>query len=402
MTSASTGWRVRERPYTGRQMSAEIDAGETAGRFDTLHAEAKAALAYAANTLRTVTERYREGFHESLAGWHDDRDALDQADRRLLAGFEAGASGASGAAESGAEHVAAEVAAVSAAEAGDAVATERRAAELRRRIALQTSELGERQAELARLELAVRGLERTWLFLERGDASLLADPAAPDLADDLQMRLVEAREAERTRLAQEIHDGPAQALANAIFGVEYIVKILDRDRPAARVELRFLRERLRHELGDVRAFISQLRPPILDEFGLDGAIRDAAATFRALTGVAVEVDLVAVAADLGDPEQVVVLRVLQEALQNVRKHSGARHVRLATRRDGDRWILEVGDDGRGFEPDAVGAPGRRNFGLQFMRERAELVRGTLEVRSRVASGTVVVLDVPVPVRGGSA
>ena len=379
-------------------MSAEIGAGDAAGRFDTLHAEAKAALAYAANTLRVVTERFREAFHEDLAGWHEDRDALDHADRRVFADLEAGALGAD---ESGAEHEA-PTPAVATVEAAEAGADEGRSAELRRRIALATSELGDRQAELARLELAVRGLERMWLFLERGDASLLADPAAPDLADDLQMRIVEAREAERTRLAQEIHDGPAQALANAIFGVEYIEKVLDRDRPAARVELRFLRERLRRELGDVRAFISQLRPPILDEIGLDGAIRDAAATLHALTGAAVEVELAASSDDLGDAEQVVVLRVLQEALQNVRKHAGARHVRLATRRDEGRWILEVRDDGRGFDPDAPAAPGRRTFGLQFMRERAELARGAFQVRSRPADGTVVVLDVPVLQRGGSA
>jgi len=372
-------------------MSAEIGAGDAAGRFDTLHAEAKAALAYAANTLRAVTEQYREAFHEDLTGWHGDRDALDQADR-VLADRESGASGSDG------ERLATndEVATV---EAAEAAAEEGRSAELRRRVALRTSELGERQAELQRLELAVRGLERTWLFLERGDASLLGDATAPDLADDLQMRIVEAREAERTRLAQEIHDGPAQALANAIFGVEYIEKILDRDRPAARVELRFLRERLRRELGDVRAFVSRLRPPILDEVGLDGAIRDAAATLHALTGAAVEIDLAGSPDDLDDAEQVVVLRVLQEALQNVRKHSGALHVRLATRRDGGRWILEVGDDGCGFDP---GAPGRRTFGLQFMRERAELVRGAFEVRSQPANGTLVVLDVPVPERGGSA
>jgi signal transduction histidine kinase len=325
-------------------MSAEIGAGDAADQFDTLHAEAKAALAYAANTLRTVAGRYREAFHADLAGWHEDRDALDNA---------GGANGT--------------------------------AAELERRIALAMSDLGERQAELARLELAVRGLERTWLFLERGDASLLADPGAPELADDLQMRIVEAREAERTRLAQEIHDGPAQALSNAIFGVEYIEKTLDRDLPTARVELRFLRERLRRELGDVRAFISQLRPPILDEVGLDGAIRDAAATLHALSGAAVEVNLGASPDDLGDAEQVVVLRVLQEALQNEA-----------------RWILEVRDDGRGFDPDAPAAPGRRTFGLQFMRERAELVRAEFTVRSRPANGTVVTLDVPVPERGGSA
>jgi signal transduction histidine kinase len=349
-------------------MSAEIGAGDAAGQFDTLHAEAKAALAYAANTLRTVTGRYREAFQESLSGWHEDRDALDTADRRPPRDLEGGPG------EGGAE--------------------------LRRRIALGTSELGDRQAELARLELAVRSLERTWLFLERGDASLLTDPVAPELADDHEMRIVEAREAERTRLAQEIHDGPAQALSNAIFGVEYIEKILDRDRPAARIELRLLRERLRRELGDVRAFISQLRPPILDDVGLDGAIRDAADTLHAMSGAAVDVELAAPPDDLGDAEQVVVLRVLQEALQNVRKHADARHVVLATRREDARWILEVRDDGRGFDPDAPTDPGRRTFGLQFMRERAELVRGSFEIRSRPANGTVVVLDIPVGGRGG--
>jgi two-component system sensor histidine kinase DegS len=369
-------------------MNAQIDAGDgAAGRFDTLHAEAKETLAHAANTVRGVTERYRQAFHDELAAWHADRDHLDHVDRRSLA---PAALPSPASAAAGDEPIA----------TADAPAGEGRAGDLRRRIALRTSSLGERQTELARLELAVRGLERTWLFLERGDVSLLADSGAPGLADDLQMRIVEAREAERARLAQEVHDGPAQALANAIFGVEYIEKILDRDRPAARIELRFLRERLRRELGDVRAFISQLRPPILDEVGLDGSIREAADTLAALTGVSLSVDLAAPPAELGDAEQVVVLRVLQEALQNIRKHAGARNVRVATRSDGGRWVLEVRDDGRGFDVDAVTAPGRRTFGLQFMRERAELVRGKLEIRSRPANGTIVALDIPVN-RGGS-
>ena len=358
------------------RLSAEIGAGDAAtGRFDSLHAEATGALAHAANTLRAVTERYREAFHRELAGWHGDGDALDDVDRRVLPGATAG-------------------------DSADVAGEEGSTSELRTRMAVRTAELGERQTELSRLELAVRGLERTWLFLERGDASLLADPAAPELADDLQMRIVEAREAERTRLAQEVHDGPAQALANAIFGVEYIEKILDSDRPAARIELRFLQERLRRELGDVRAFISQLRPPLLDEVGLEGAIRDAADTLAALTGVTIELDLAAPTSGLGDAEQVVVLRVLQEALQNVRKHATARRVWLATRLHEDRWSLEVRDDGRGFDPDLVSAPGRRSFGLQFMRERAELVGGNFEIRSRPANGTVVLLDIPVGERGG--
>ena len=81
------------------------------------------------------------------------------------------------------------------------------------------------------------------------------------------MRIVEAQESERSRLAQEIHDGPAQVLSNAIFQVEYIERVIDSDERLARTELRFLRDLLRRELGSVRTFISQLRPPVLDELG---------------------------------------------------------------------------------------------------------------------------------------
>src|SRR5512134_4192252 len=92
--------------------------------------------------------------------------------------------------------------------------------------------------------------------------------------DDLQVRIVEAQEAERARLAQEIHDGPAQALSNAIFQVEYIDRVLEQDARLARTELRYLRELLRRDLGDVRNFISRLRPPLLDHLGLDEALRE--------------------------------------------------------------------------------------------------------------------------------
>jgi two-component system sensor histidine kinase DegS len=208
------------------------------------------------------------------------------------------------------------------------------------------------------------------------------------------MRIVEAQEAERTRLAQEVHDGPAQALSNAIFQVEYIERVVDDDTRLARTELRFLRELLRRELGDVRAFISQLRPPLLVELGLDGAIREAAERMSDLMGIPVSVDLAASAEHLRDAVQTVVLRVLQEALQNVRKHAEASHVAVRTLVDGHDWVLDVRDDGRGFDVGVVALRGRRNFGLQFMRERAELIGARFEVRSRPDGGTVVRLAVP--------
>jgi two-component system sensor histidine kinase DegS len=262
-------------------------------------------------------------------------------------------------------------------------------------------DLGRRQAELAKLELAEGTLERTWLFIERGDATLLTEVDAPTSAGDLQMRIVEAQEAERSRLAQEIHDGPAQALSNAIFQVEYIERVIGSDPLLARTELRFLRELLRRELGDVRAFISQLRPPLLDQLGLDGAIADTVEHMRTLTGIEITTDLEAPTGDLIDGQRTVALRITQEALQNVRKHAAATTVVVATRLDEDDWVLEVRDDGRGFDVGAVAARGRRNFGLQFMRERAELIGARFDVRSRPDGGTIVRLAIPTgPAAGG--
>ena len=120
--------------------------------------------------------------------------------------------------------------------------------------------------------------------------------------------------------------GPAQALSNAIFQVEYIERVIESDPLLARTELRYLRELLRRELGDVRAFISQLRPPLLDQYGLDGALMDTIDRTRTLTGLIITSDLAAPAGLLSDREQTVVLRVTQEALQNVRKHAAAAHV----------------------------------------------------------------------------
>ena len=239
-------------------------------------------------------------------------------------------------------------------------------------------------------------IEGTWLFMERGDTSLIGSEELPSLPSELRMRIVEAQEAERARLAQEVHDGPAQALSNAIFQVEFIDRVFESDPPMARAELRFLRELLRLELGDVRSFIGSLRPPVLVELGLDGSIVDTVTTQAALSGLHITTELAGPADGLGDAAQTVVLRVVQEALQNVRKHAGAANVVITTALEDGQWVLEVRDDGRGFDTGAVAARGRRNFGLQFMRERAELVGAQFEVRSRPEAGTVVRLAIPVP------
>ena len=141
-------------------------------------------------------------------------------------------------------------------------------------------------------------------------------------------------------------------------------------------------------------------PPALDELGLDGAIEDAVVRLRATTALHVTTDLRAKNDDLDDDQQTVALRVTQEALQNVRKHAAASTVVVSTDVADDAWTLEIRDDGRGFDVGAVAARGRRNFGMQFMRERAELIDARFDVRSRPDGGTVVRLAIPTGARTG--
>ncbi len=339
-----------------------MDAAQRDGaRLDQLYAEAKQLVSYGANQLRAIATRYREAYADVLATTRLQREELEALSH--------------GPADPG---------------------NEARRATLQQALETTTTELGERQMEQAKLELVITHLERAWLFLQQGDGSLVGGAAA-GTPTDVQMRVIEAQESERHRLAQEVHDGPAQALTNAIFQVEFIDRMLDRDPAAARAEIRYLRDLLRRELGDVRAFITQLRPPLLDEIGLYGAIRDQAGALETATGVGVDLQLAAPPERLGDTQQTVVLRIVQEALQNVRRHANAHHVRIATQAAGGpdgEWVLEIVDDGRGFDPDVVRDGANRSFGLRFMRERAELIGARLELQSNPSAGARVCVTIP--------
>ena len=317
-----------------------------------LLAEAQAAVSDGANAMRDVRERYRAAYNErveqleAMRGWATPPGPL----AARTAGK--GADGAMG------------------------------------------REVGQERSVLNRIDLAAKSLENAWLFLAREDSSLVSDPAGPPSAADAQMRIVEAQEQERTRLAREVHDGPAQALSNAIFQVEVVQRLLDRDEQLARAELQQLRDVLTRELRGVRAYLSQLRPPLLADLGLSGAIREAAHQIESALNVPVTVELDEAIDNLPETVEVVALRVIQEALQNARKHAQPSSIRVRMSKDGNAWAVEVRDDGKGFDADDPPVSGRRHFGLQFMRERAELIGGRFEVRSSPNLGTAVRMTIP--------
>ena len=311
--------------------------------------EAQAAVSEGANTLRDVRERYRTAYLEQVERWERLR-ALT--------------TGSTGPSQSDNQQQ------------------------------MMGREVTQERSTLGRIDLAVKSLENAWLFLAREDTSLVTDPSGPPSAADAQMRIVEAQEAERSRLAREVHDGPAQALSNAIFQVEVVQRLLDRDEKLAREELRQLRDVLTRELKGVRAYLSQLRPPLLADLGLSGAVAEAATQIETALNVPVSVDLEAGIDALPETVEIVVLRVVQEALQNARKHAQPRSIRIRMARDARGWTVEVRDDGRGFDAEDSALSGRRHFGLQFMRERAELIGARFEVRSSPNLGTAVRMTIP--------
>lgn len=226
--------------------------------------------------------------------------------------------------------------------------------------------------------------------------------ATPERAPDTSMTdsatamaLLAAHEQERSRLAEELHDGPAQAFANAIFQTQLAERALREEPAAAADELAALRQMLERELDTLRAYINQLRPSLGEAADLDEALRDSASAISQQTGLPIEIRLEASGARLHVAAQTVVVRVAQEALRNIAKHAAASRAWVATSEqqtanDGRVWMLEVGDDGRGFDYETVAAhPNRRHFGLRFMRERAQLLGSELAIETHHAAGTVV-------------
>src|SRR5918997_6916520 len=206
-----------------------------------------------------------------------------------------------------------------------------------------------------------------------------------------------AREEERRRLARELHDGPAQALAAALFGVDLAVGALDRAPATAREELLVARALVRDALDDVRALMAGLRPRLLEERGLVVALKVMAA-MPPLWGTEVSVETQGFGAEERLPADVelALFRIAQEAVSNARRHGAASRVRVSLVVRPDVAELLVADDGRGFLWEPEFGWSSRGEGLPGMRERAELLGGTLRVESAPGAGTRIAVTLPLP------
>jgi signal transduction histidine kinase len=217
----------------------------------------------------------------------------------------------------------------------------------------------------------------------------------------LAAAIVSAQEDERRRVAEDIHDGPVQGLSAVGLMLDALVARLREEAPGAVEDAGGAAAAAREAVRELRRAISDLHPMALGELGLAAATRALVERLE-WRGIAVEVD-VAAADALPETSRTVAFRVLQEAIANVLRHSGASRVTIAARAEGGDVVLEVHDDGRGLGPgDRRRRVAEGHLGLAAIEERAALAGGRLDVISGEGRGTLLRLTLPAGEDGGQA
>ena len=203
------------------------------------------------------------------------------------------------------------------------------------------------------------------------------------------------QEEERGRISRDLHDGIGQLLTALKIQLELL------EREASSISSLTSRVAGARELADtaleeVRQLSHVLRPQMLDDLGLEPTLRWLARTFQKRTGIAVELLLEGAERRDDADLETLVYRIVQEALTNVARHSGAERATVALRRDPERLRVRIEDRGSGFAPEPLLSTGDddRGFGLRAMRDRVEFVSGRFSIRSAPGKGTVVEADVP--------
>lgn len=213
----------------------------------------------------------------------------------------------------------------------------------------------------------------------------------------LGIKIIEAQEEEKQRLARDIHDGPAQSMANILVKAQLCEKLLEHDVERTKKELGSLKNIAKTNLNDIRKIIYDLRPMTLDDLGLIPTLERYIYNFMEESNILVELKVLGDIVGFESAIEIAVFRIVQEALNNVQKHSHARKVSILVEKTFTRLNISISDDGVGFiiEDEIIDKDIRSGgFGLMSMKERAELLNGKLKVKSSPGMGTKIYLSIP--------
>lgn len=217
--------------------------------------------------------------------------------------------------------------------------------------------------------------------------------------EEMGVKIIMAQEEERHRVAMDIHDGPAQSLSNLILKCEICEKLIDFDIEKTREGIRELKQLVRSSLKEIRKIIFDLRPMSLDDLGLIPTLERYVENFMFETNIDVVLDLYPRVYKLDSIIEVAVFRIIQEALNNIKKYANATQVCINLKIKNGVLLGAIMDNGTGFDPDAVLDKNKLNgnsggYGLYGMKKRAELLNGRLKIQSQINQGTIIRLEIP--------
>jgi two-component system, NarL family, sensor histidine kinase DegS len=271
------------------------------------------------------------------------------------------------------------------------------------RVSLQYEALAARRAELKDQGQFLRSASQILADLQRmygGNGSHPAPADGDKQFRDASRQVFQIIEEERMRIARDMHDGPAQSMANLVLQAEILERLLDRNPKQLLTELGEFKNSVRNALEEIRQLIFDLRPMTLDDLGLVPTLRKFIKEYGDRYGLATRFNVVGQERRLPGNTEGVLFRIIQEALTNVHKHARAKMAEVTMNLQPSRVSVVIKDDGQGFDVARTEANlhKNKNLGLLSMRERAELEKGTLEIRSQPGRGTEVKVEVPLTKR----
>ncbi|GAB4527331.1 MAG: sensor histidine kinase [Anaerolineales bacterium] len=264
------------------------------------------------------------------------------------------------------------------------------ALDAQQRLFVMRGQLEKLQSDKAHLERYRALLEKFWEALEKmpsmpkSGGKMVRSVSAT--AEKLET-MIQAQEAERQRLSQQMHDGPAQALSNFILQTEIAMRLFDVNQDKARDELASLKVAATTTFQKVRGFIADLRPMMLDDLGLVPTLKRYTENFKEQTGMDIRLNVVGGEQRLSPYLEVMVFRAVQELLTNVANHSQASVVKVMLDVSEQTVRVSVEDNGRGF--DADNWVERGGMGLKLIKDRVDMLDGQMDVESAPGQGTRV-------------
>jgi two-component system sensor histidine kinase DegS len=209
-------------------------------------------------------------------------------------------------------------------------------------------------------------------------------------------KIILAQEEERKRVAREIHDGPAQSMANVVLQAEFCEKLVINNRDQIVDELRELKKVVKNSLQEIRRIIFNLRPMTLDDLGLVPTIKRYISELKDREGFEVRFEFRGEEKRLTNTYEVALFRLIQESLNNARKYSQAQNVVVTIAITDSAISVKISDDGRGFNLQKIlsEVTGKVSFGILSMKERIELLNGKITIDTAIGAGTCITAELP--------